>query len=326
MSFTFRPAIRESVNLLIGLAGGTGSGKSFSALRLATGMAGGEKFAVLDSENRRALHYAEQFKFDYAELRAPFRPDTYADAIMAADAAGYPVIVVDQVSYEHAGDGGLLDWQEEELDRMAGQDYKKREACKMASWIKPKMGHKHMMQKLLQVRAHLILCMRAEPKIEMVKGDDGKWKIVPKQSLVGLDGWIPICEKSLPYELTASFLLTADAPGIPRPIKLQAQHRPLFPLDKPITEDSGRLIAQWACGASKDAIMADSSPPTIGSKTEFITDVQQAYIEVTCQDHGIPVAALKKAAKVELLTEIYAADYPRVKEWLNTAIAKRKAA
>lgn len=325
MTFTFRPAVRESVNLLIGLAGGTGSGKSFSALRLATGMAKGEKFAVLDSENRRALHYADQFKFDYAELRAPFRPEAYADAIMAADAAGYPVIVVDQVSYEHAGDGGLLDWQEEELDRMAGQDYKKREACKMASWIKPKMGHKHMMQKLLQVRAHLILCMRAEPKIEMVKGDDGKWKIVPKQSLVGLDGWIPICEKSLPYELTASFLLTADAPGMPKPIKLQAQHRPLFPLDKPITEESGRLIAQWAGGeATVTNTVADAIYKM--DNAACITNEQQAYIEVTCQDHGIPVAALKKAAKVEMLSAIRADDYPRVKKWLNNAIAKRKAA
>lgn len=249
---TFRPAVRENVNLLIGLAGGTGSGKSYSAMRLASGMSDGKSFCVLDSESRRALHYADAFKFDHAELRAPFRPETYTEAITAADKAGYPVIVCDQMSYEHAGDGGLLDWQEEELIRMAGDDWKKRESCKMASWIKPKMAHKHMMQKLLQVRAHLIICFRAEAKIEMVKGDDGKWKIVPKQSLIGLDGWIPVCEKNLPFELTASFLLTADAPGIPKPIKLQEQHRALFPLDKPITEESGRLIAEWASGKQVD--------------------------------------------------------------------------
>lgn len=187
MSFVFKPASRESVNLLLGLSGASGSGKTFSALRLASGMAGGKAFAFIDSESRRGLHYSDQFKFDHGDLRAPFSPDAYAEAIKAADAAGYPVIVVDSASHEWAGDGGVLDWAETELDRMAGQDWKKREACRMASWIKPKMAHKKMVQSLLQVRAHLILCFRAEPKIEMIR-EDGKVKIVPKQSLTGLDG------------------------------------------------------------------------------------------------------------------------------------------
>jgi hypothetical protein len=54
----------------------------------------------------------------------------------------------------------------------------------------------------------------------------------------------------LPYELTASFLLMADAPGVPKPIKLQEQHRPFVPLDQPITEETGRLLAEWAAGGS----------------------------------------------------------------------------
>ena len=88
----------------------------------------------------------------------------------------------------------------------------RRESGKMAAWIRPKTSHKHMVQRLLQVRAHLILCFRAEEKVEMVKDAKGKMQIVPKQSRTGLDGWIPVCEKNLPFELTASFLLTADAP------------------------------------------------------------------------------------------------------------------
>lgn len=251
MTFSFRPAVRENVGLLIGLAGGTGSGKTYTAMRLAAGIAGDKPFAVIDTESRRALHYADAFRFDHAELRPPFRPEAYADAIKAADAAGYPVIVVDSMSHVWAGEGGVLDWQEAELDRMAGDDWKKREAVKMAAWIKPKVAHKQMVQRLLQVRANLILCFRAEQKIEMVR-EDGKMKIVPKQSLTGLDGWIPVCEKNLPFELTASFLLTADAPGMPKPIKLQEQHRALFPLDKPINEDSGKRVAEWAAGGTKD--------------------------------------------------------------------------
>lgn len=249
MAFTFRPAKREAVGLLIGLAGASGSGKTFSALRLAKGLAGGKPFCLIDTEAGRAKHYADQFAFDHGDLHAPFSPAAYAEAIGAADAAGYPVIVVDSASHEHAGEGGILDMQEAELTRMAGDDWKKREAVKMASWVRPKMEHKRMVQKLLQVRAHLILCFRAEAKIEMVKVD-GKMVVQPKQTLTSLDGWIPICEKSLPFELTASFLLLPDNPGIPRAIKLQEQHRPFFPKDKPITEAAGVSLAQWAAGGA----------------------------------------------------------------------------
>jgi hypothetical protein len=250
-NFTFRPAKREGVTLLIGVAGGTGSGKTFSAMRMASGIAkaAGKRFAVIDTESGRARHYADQFEFDVMDLEPPFRPDAYKNAIIAAEQAGYPVVVVDSMSHEHAGEGGLLDWSEEELDRMAGQDYKKRESCKMASWIKPKTSHKEMVQRLLRAKIHVILCFRAEQKIEMIR-EDGKTKIVAKQSLTGLDGWIPISEKTLPFELTASFLLTAERPGIPLPIKLQQQHRALFPPNQPITEESGRLIAEWSAGSS----------------------------------------------------------------------------
>jgi hypothetical protein len=251
MPFEFKRAAREEVGLIIGLAGGTGSGKTYTALTLAKGIADGKPFALIDTEAGRAKHYADQFSFDHGDLTPPFRPQRYAEAILAADAAHYPVIVVDSFSHEWAGEGGILDWQEEELDRMAGDDWKKREICKMAAWIKPKMDHKKMVQRLLQIRAHLILCFRAEEKIEMVRGDDGKMKIVPKVTRTGLDGWVPICEKSLPYELTASFLLTSDAPGVPKPIKLQEQHRKFFPLDRPITLDAGRRLAEWAAGTPK---------------------------------------------------------------------------
>lgn len=239
-NITFRPAVRESVGLLIGLVGASGSGKTYSAMRLASGMSNGKPFAVIDTESRRALHYADSFTFDHAELHPPFRPDAYAEAIKAADAAGYPVIVVDSASHEWAGEGGVLDWSDEELTRMAGDDWKKREACKMASWIKPKMAHKQMVQRLLQVRATVILCLRAEEKIEMVR-EGGKTLIVPK-------GFQPICEKNFMFEMTASFLLVPDKPGIPQPIKLQEQHKPLFPAGKAIDESMGAAIAAWASG------------------------------------------------------------------------------
>lgn len=250
MTFEFRDAVRENVSLLIGLSGASGSGKTYTAMRLAKGIAGDQPFAVIDTEAGRAKHYADAFHFKHGDLKPPFRPSAYADAIKAADDAHFPVIVVDSMSHEWAGEGGILDWHEDELQRMAGTDWKKRESCKMAAWITPKMQHKQMVQKLLQVRAHLILCFRAEPKVEMQRGADGRMEIVEKKSLTGLHGWIPICEKNLPYELTASFLLMADRPGVPLPIKLQQQHKDLFPLDQAITEASGARLTAWARGGT----------------------------------------------------------------------------
>lgn len=260
MTIAFKPATRENVSLLIGLAGGTGAGKTFTALRLASGIAGDKPFALIDTENRRSLHYADKFKFDAGELRAPFSPDAYAEAILAADKAGYPVIVVDSATHEWAGSGGVLDMQESELNRMAGDDWKKREACKMAAWIKPKMRHKQMVSRLLQVRAHVILCFRAEEKIEMVRDDKGKMQITAKHSLTGLDGWIPVCEKNLPFELTVSFLLTAARPGVPLPIKLPDQLRAMFPLDRPVDESCGQKIAAWARGGVAPAVDLKGNP------------------------------------------------------------------
>jgi len=280
MTFTFRPAVRESVGLLIGIAGGTGSGKTYSAMRLAAGIAGDKPFAVIDTEAGRAKHYASNFQFDHGDLAPPFSPDAYADAIKAADDAKYPVIVVDSASHEHAGDGGLLDMHDAELTRMAGDDWKKRESCKMAAWIKPKTRHKAFVNKLLQVRAHLILCFRAEEKVEMKRDASGKMQITPKVTLTGLNGWVPICEKNLPYEMTASFLLTADAPGIPKPIKLQEQHRALFPLDRPITEESGRALAAWASGgqsALQNAAKSENLPQSdIQYRNRIMEEAEEA--------------------------------------------------
>lgn len=288
MAIEFKPAQREAVSLLIGLVSGTGGGKTFSAMRLATGLAAGKRFAVIDTEAGRANHYADQFDFDHGDLKPPFTPQAYQEAIVAADKAGYPVIVVDSASHEWAGEGGILDMQEAELERMAGNDWKKREQCKMAAWIKPKMAHKKMVQRLLQVRAHVILCFRAEEKVEMVKNAQGKMEIVPKKVLTGLDGWVPICEKSMPFELTLSFLLTANSPGYPKPIKLQEQHRPYFDTERPIDEAAGERLAVWAAG---DDAPAEAQPEQTDTPAKLIAD----YANCRSQDEHDTLEARRKA-------------------------------
>lgn len=330
MSFTFRKAVREQVGLMIGIAGSSGSGKTFSAFRIAAGISGDKPFAVIDTEAGRAKHYADNFRFDHGDLKPPFRPAAYAEAIAAADTAGYPVIVVDSASHEHAGEGGLLDWHEEELNRLGGDDYAKRERVKMTAWIKPKGEHRKFVSKLLQIRAHLILCFRAEEKIEMVKGPDGKLVVQKKQSSTGLDGWMPISEKNLPFELTASFLLLATKPGIPHPIKLQEQHRAMFPLDRVIDEESGRGVAQWASGGvaqrtEREApnLEAAGSTPAAPANGEFISPDEVMILENALaltkksKDRLLTLIGKNYGAKIERLAQIHAGDFADAKAWIE---------
>ena len=309
MTITFRPAIRENVGLLIGLMGGSGSGKTYTAMRLASGIAGDKPFAVIDTEARRALHYADQFKFDHAELKPPFTPEAYTEAIHAADAAGYPVIVVDSMSHVWAGDGGVLDMQEAEYERLGA-----KETVKMLSWAKPKMAHKKFVQSLLQVRAHLVLCFRAEQKIEMVR-ENGKMVVHQKQTLTGLDGWQAICDKTLPFELTTSFLLTADKPGIPQPIKLQEQHRALFPLDQPISEASGRGVAEWAAGGGTKVVSVEAE-----HAVEYISADQAIVIGDKLAGHSDLKSDL--VGKFGAISKIPALSYAKVVAKIDSLIGE----
>lgn len=239
VSFSFRPAARENVSLLIALAGASGSGKTFSALRLARGMAGGGKIAFIDTEARRGLHYADRFEFLHADIRPPFRPENFLEGIRAAEAAGAAVVILDSFSHEYDGEGGILDW---------AADLEARGVKPPGNWKDPKLGHKRLMNALLQVRSHLIFCLRADEKIEIVR-ENGRTQVRPL-------GWMPICEKRFMFEMTASFTLTPDRPGIPQyhlPHKVQEQHRCMFPEGEAIGEKAGEALRAWAAGGTAPA-------------------------------------------------------------------------
>src|ERR1035437_2928806 len=264
--FEFKPAARQNVSLLIGLCGPSGAGKTFSALSLASGLAGGGKIAAIDTEAGRMCHYADRFHFDHGDLKAPFSPDRYIEAIEAADAAGYAVIVIDSLSHEWESEGGLHDMHDEILDEQVERarkthsgnwefdEGKTRERLRVGAWKVPKSAHKKFVSRLLQCRAHLVMCMRADEKmrIEKVKDDRGREKtvIIQAKDLPPAERWSPICERRFPYELGLSIILTPQRPGFPIPIKIQEQHLAFFPENKPIDEAAGRALAEWARGGA----------------------------------------------------------------------------
>ncbi|TSA51333.1 MAG: hypothetical protein D4R44_08080 [Actinobacteria bacterium] len=261
MSYTFRKAVRTNTSTLIALAGPSGSGKTYSAIRLARGIVGEKgKLVLIDTEAGRSLHYADKFDFDHLELKPPFSPENYATAVVAAEDAGYHAIIVDSMSHEWAGDGGCQDMHDDAHDKLGNT-----EATNILAWRDAKLDHKRMVSRFLQSRSHLIFCLRAEEKIKFQKDEKGKTQIVPQ-------GWMPICEKNLMYEMTVSFMLHDDKPGYGKPIKLQEQHKPFFDLTKPLDEAAGAKLAQWANGGKTIARPVDGA----GSVPRHADSTQQA--------------------------------------------------
>lgn len=281
MNFQIRPAQRSHVPLVIGLAGPSGSGKTFSALLLARGLAGTDGHIVLiDTENGRAQMYADiGSPWEWLDFPAPFTPERYVEALAAAELRTPAVIVLDSISHEHDGQGGLNDIVETYLQTRAGDDDKKRGSLSFAAWGEAKQRHKRLVSHILRLRCHLIVCMRAQDKIELVKNSKGKLEAIPKRTMIGVDGWEPISERRLPYELTLSLLLLPSAPGVPRPIKLPEPLHGLVPPDRPLDEQVGVQLARWATpadsGGTRDATAAEEglvNPQTV----ERLVEMRQA--------------------------------------------------
>jgi len=273
-TFEAKPAVRESVPLLVGLMGCSGSGKTFSALRLATGIqsvVGGDIFGI-DTEARRMLHYADQFKFKHIEFNAPFGSLDYLAAIEHCIKQGAKVIVIDSMTHEHSGPGGYLLTQDAEVERMAGNDYAKRERVKMAAWIKPSALRQRMITGILQMNANFVFCFRAKEKTKPVKGGG-------IQEL----GFMPIAGEELLFEQTVNCLLPPKSNGVPQwrsdqvgermMMKLPKQFEGIFPEGKVIDEATGAALATWARGGSA----APVSPQPPAGAADNLTDDLMAW-------------------------------------------------
>lgn len=239
----YAPAKRGGSQSLILIGGTYGTGKTRSALEVATGLAEGGGIGFCDTEHGRALYYADKFKFDHLDLKEPFRPEAFEAAATISQQRGHKVWICDNFSWEHIGPGGLLNWHQQELDRMAGDDYAKRERMTYTAWIRPKAAHTSMLQRFWQLNAHIILCVQAKKGIELVKDSEtGKTKPVDI-------GWQPVCGDDIPYAMTTALMLEPHrSPGIPRIIKSQEDIDPLIPLDRPLDQETGRAIAAWCRG------------------------------------------------------------------------------
>lgn len=279
MSFTFSKAMRLSNPIIAGIAGPSKSGKTFSALRMAVGLANGGKIAMINTEGPNGHQYAELFQYDICDFTPPFSMKRYSEVIKDVSSIHPSVVIIDSMSHAHEGEGGLLDQHESELDRMAGNDYKKREKMTWAAWVKPKADETAMINSLLQVDFHLILCFRAKEKIKIIKGKDP----------IAL-GWRPIASDRIHFETAFTLILPPNSKGTPDMTNEGSELR--SPFDKMIQakqldEQLGKSIAEWAKGGA--------TPPPKNNQEDMAAEKE--LFALKCVELALSetdIAALKK--------------------------------
>lgn len=260
--FEYTDGVRATLPLLMGVAGPTGSGKTFSAFRLATGMqrvTGGD-IAIIDTEAKRATAYDRFFKFKHLDFQPPFGPLDYMEAIKTCVARGAKNIIVDSMTHEHNGPGGVMDQIDKFLDEKCGQDYAARDRMNMIAHKEPKSQRKELNNYIIQAGrdgVNFIFCYRADEKVKPVKG----------QGIQNM-GMTPETTSKLVYEMMAMFLLTSACDGRPnmKPetnlekmlTKLPIQFREMLEAGHPLSEDLGQKFAEWAKGGP--AAPAEKAP------------------------------------------------------------------
>ena len=219
---------------------------------------------MLNAEGPRGHQYADQFKYTASEIGAPFRYDRYSEALDEVKNIRPAVLIIDSISHAHDGPGGFLEWHEEELDRMVGDDHKRREKATWAAWVKPRAAETRFIYNLLSMECAVILCMRAKEKIKVVTGK-------PPIDL----GWQPIVGERISFETLFTLMLPPHSKGVPD-LSISDMREPfdkMVPADRPCDERLGAALATWSRGAmtAPPAATASSAPIEPEKLEELLT-------------------------------------------------------
>jgi len=226
--FQVRKAVREKIYPKIALMAPSGGGKTYSALRLATGMieemGGDKKILLANTESSRGSYYAADFTYDIVDIDAPHEPEKYVDLINFAVQEGYGVLIIDSSSHEWEGKGGCL-----ELQQRAGGTYQ--------AWSKITPRHQRFINAIADSPITIIATMRGKDQYEMAKDKDGK--MVVQKLGVGAKQ-----REGFEYEFTCTFLLDQKT----NCAEVTKDNTHLFEHEGPklLTEADGKNIMKWA--------------------------------------------------------------------------------
>lgn len=217
-----RQASRKQTKIKILLSGPSGSGKTYSSLLLANGLADWEKIVLIDTERGSGDLYCDLGKYNILSVTPPFTPERYIEAMDICTDEGMEVIILDSITHEWDGVGGIL----EQHRNMAGNSY--------INWNKLTPRHNKFIDKILQSDCHIICCGRAKQDYVLI---DSNGKSIPQK--VGMK---TITREGFDYEVTLSFDL-----DIKHYATATKDRTKLF-IDKPpfiISQETGQNLLNW---------------------------------------------------------------------------------
>lgn len=185
----FVKAKKEKIWTKVLLGGSSGSGKTYSALRLATGLAKkcGSEIAAIDTEAGRIRYYANEFDFSDMQLTEPFTPEKYISAIDDAVNSGFKVLIIDSISHE-------WNYCVDIHDKMPGNSW--------TNWSKVTPRHDAFMEKILQAPIHIIATVRGKDEYVL---EEKNGKQTPKKVGLGFKQ-----RDGVEYNYTATFNIAQD--------------------------------------------------------------------------------------------------------------------
>jgi hypothetical protein len=234
----FKKATKAAANLHAAIFGPSGAGKTFTSLRVATGLAGGSPIAVIDTERGSASKYADRFSFDVLELQDQ-TIDGYVAAIGEAAKAGYKVLVIDSLSHG---------WQTllEEVEKLAKAKYR---GNTWSAWSEGTPHQRRLVQAILNYPGHVIATMRSKTEWTTV---DNNGKKTPQR--VGL---APEQGKGVEYEF--DLLVEISTEHIANVIKDRTGKFQDKLIDRP-GEDFGQQLAAWLSDGLPSPVVSAPTP------------------------------------------------------------------
>jgi len=280
-----KKATRKQVKLRLGLSAVAGGGKTMSALLLAYGMTNDwSKVAVIDTENGSASLYSHLGDFNAIDLEAPFSPERYIQAIKMCEDAGMEVIILDSITHEWDGKGGILDIS----NSMTGNSF--------TNWAKLTPRHDAFINSMLQSKCHIISCVRRKQDYEMTKGSDGKLKVEKA-------GLKEITREGFEYELTLNFNVEINHHAT------ASKDRTGLFMDQPgfvITPETGQKLMEW-CNSGEIALTPLETASKEMSEVQTIEELKNVWTKYkSLQTDEVFVTAKDK--RKEELTPIPAED------------------
>lgn len=183
----FQRATAKSFWLRLAIDGPAGSGKTYTALQVASYFAKqyNQVPAYIDTERGSATKYAGNFAFDVVNLEPPYHPDRFVKSVQEAVAAGYKVLVIDSLSHAWNGVGGLLELVDSFARKYSGNSY--------AAWKDATPIQTRLVDTLTGANCHIIACLRAKMEYAQDRDEKGRLKI----EKIGL---APVQREGMEYE------------------------------------------------------------------------------------------------------------------------------